>query len=1445
MEKNLCRLRAFLISFLLLLIGLPSHARQNVSASYVPTIYGIVLNSSGWPSNNPLYGVYSFMPDKSVIVTSPEHLDNWMRANSGGVWFNRRLHYMNSLQGSGNNVLNEYQCWNTDTWELETEYQMTSSESYKLAADLTYDPTTEQVFGIFFTDDGAAYELGTMQFSANASPVKNSIKRLPIDMVAIAASAEGEVFGIGLNGVLYKFDKTTGDATVVGDTGVTPEGYRQSATIDFRSGKMYWAAMLSASSSALYEVNTTTGKATRLGTFANNEEVVALYIPFGLADDNAPSTAEQLSVNFVDGSLTGQFSFAIPTENYATEPLTGTVNYRVLVDDVLQKDGTSSPGATVTADLTLTEGVHVFTVVLSNEAGESLPAKLSAYIGYDTPVAVTNPMLTIDNDTYEATVTWEAPARGVNNGYLDRRNLKYIVKRYPDASTLETDWEGTTYYDELPHETGLRSYYYTIQPYVGDKMGAIATTPTINVGQAEEIPWTEDFSRSINFSQFTVLDVNNDKYTWTYENSSKSAVCSNNSLYNANDDDDWLITPPLHLQGDRLYDLEFETSSEWLWDRAREEQMEVGFGDNASAQDYEIVIERRIIQQAEENIPLKLTAKLRPKKEGTYFVGFHAVTPVEPAFKLYIHNISVVESSLLSSPDSVTNLRVEPAAKGALRATVRFNAPTRNLMGEPLTALTQIQILRNNEEVIATFNAPEPGQELSYEDTKAVNGINTYVVVPFSGDHKGQASRVSGYVGIDFPKAPRNIKATLVSDGIRITWDAPGEVGVNGGYVDTEDLIYQVADKNGNLLPGASELYDTEFTDKNVKLTGQQVTNQYYVLPYSELGAHSQGLGLSNVVVTGDPYSLPIHESFANGGASYLWVLQADQNDYGFKTTKQEYADDDMGALYFSGSEYFASVAAEVGSGKISLKGAGNPRWSFSYKPYVGHNVVATCKVQTSDFETHDVMTIDFKKLTGSNEWRKAVIDLTPYKDSEWVRVIVRVVISGGVYQYTMDAINIEDVPDCDLAASIYVPKTMRANTPKDVRVTVKDLGARSTADYSVRLMANGVTIAEKPGVSINPLDSVTFDFAYNAAPNDPENITFQGFVDSASDVQTDNNVTSSVATRVLPSLLPAVQNLQGRDDDGQVVLTWQAPDVSNPWKVTDDFEDYSSWLVDGFGQWKVYDQDKGRTYDMSGSKYPNMSMETSFMIFNNSEVSGTIYSNMNGHSGEQVAASFDAIPSRTSLRHTADWMISPKLSGEAQTVKFFARSVAESYLETMEVAYTTGTATAYSAYKSVRTVSGVPNAWTEYTVELPEGAQYFAIKNISTDKMALIVDDVTYEPTPLVLTGYDVYVDGQKVATVSADQLQWTAAGSSAQHGYQVVAVYEQGESSLSSAYGLVQGIDGTLVQVDLTQADVEVYTVDGKRVAQGRGAWQQVGRGVYMVRMAATGQTVKLMKR
>lgn len=1437
MEK-LHRFRAALIGIAVLLGGLHASAQQKVSASYVPTIYGIVLNSSAWPNSDPQFGVYSFMPNQSVIVSTLEHQDRWLRANSGGVWFDGRLYYMNSLQGSGGNVLNMYQCWDTDSWTMVHDVNMEASESAKMAADLTYDPITKQVYGFFFTDDGTAYELGTMEFS-DASPVKHSLKRAPIDMVAIAASPEGDIYGIGVNGFLYKFDKSTGDATIVGNTGVSVSAYRQSATFDFRSGKLYWAAMINESSSALFEVNTTTGKATRLGAFANSEEVVALYIPFGLADDQAPSQAENIVVDFPEGNLTGNVSFTIPTENYAMEPLTGSVDYTIFIDNEESKTGSSTVGATVSEQLTLTEGNHTFTVVLKNAHGESPKSKLTAYIGFDTPVAPENVQLTINNDSYEAKLTWDTPERGVNNGYIDKDNMRYIIKRYPGPVTLETDYEGNSYFDELPEQTGLRSYRYTVQPYYGDKVGNEATTPTINVGKAQEIPWREDFADPQSFSQFTVIDANNDNWTWVYNRSSHSPDCQNNDLYNSNDDDDWLITPPLHLLGDRTYDLEFEASSNWAWDRAGQEQLEVGFGDNASALNYEWVVERRIIQQAEEKIPVKVTAKLRPAKDGTYFVGFHAVTPLANAFHLYIHNIQVVESSLLTSPDSVTNLQLEPAAKGALRATIRFNAPTKDLAGDALTTLTQIQVMRDNaeQEVIATFNAPQPGQELSYEDTKAVNGLNTYIVLPLAGDHKGQASRISGWVGIDYPDTPQNISARLEAGSIKLTWDAPDEVGLNGGYVDSDDLFYQVYDKTGQLLPGAGELYDCEFTVSGITLTGAQATNQYYVLPVSELGEGNPGV--SNVVVTGDPYQMPLEESFANGASHYLWWMTQGSPYYTFSMTRQESSDNDGGALYMPGSEYYPSVWAQIGSGKISMVGSEHPMWSFSYFPYVGHKVVLTAKVQTPDNVEHEAAVIDFSKLSGANEWRKQVVDLSPYKDQEWVIVMIHAVIYGNS-QVTIDDISVKEAAAYDLAAGIYAPKTMRIGMPKDVKLTVRNKGIKMPTNYSVRLFANDTEVGEQQGKAIASLDSTTFVFPYQAAVNSPAEVRFYGVVDFADDQDLSDNTTATTATAILQPTLPGVQNFGGQAAGGQVTLSWQAPDLEQAKTVTDDFEDYSSWLTEGFGEWQVIDQDGGRTYDMKGVEFPNQTLPMAFILYNNDETVGTQYSAMKPHSGSQYAASFDAIASRTSLRRSADWLISPELSGQAQTIKFFARSVTESYLEKMEVAYTTGSALTRSAYVTLKTVDGVPNAWTEYEVQLPEGAKYFAIRNVSADMMALIVDDVTYEPMPLVLTGYDVYVDGQKAGSTEATT--FTTAGDD-NHAYQVVAVYTKGESALSTIFGSAQGIDYTLVDIDLDQADLTVYTVDGIKVAEGPGAYRSLKRGVYVV--SKDGRSYRVVKR
>ena len=1429
-------------SFKMLLVALVAML-GSTGAVAQPTIYGIVINSSGWSTSNPQYGVYSFIPVGSVILTTPEKVDRALISNSGGVWYDKHLYYMHSLQGQGDNVFNAFYRWDTETWTKEVGYTLTGSmvdQMSLMAADLTYDPVTKQVYGFFF-DSVGNYELGTMVFTDQA-PQKTSIRQAPISMVTIASNSKGELFGIGVNGALYSFDKESGQATLVGNTGVTPSEYRQSMTFDFRTDKLYWAAVLGdGSRSTLYEVNTQTGKATRIGDFANNEEITSLYIPFGMADPSAPSTAEDLSVSFSGPSLTGSVAFTVPTTNYAGGELTGEVSYDIQVDGTSVKTGTATAGARVSEQLTLTEGIHMFAVVLSNSAGKGEQTKTSAFVGKDTPVAPENLNLSVNNDNFTANLSWDFPSRGINNGYVDVDAVTFTVKRFPGNVVVAEGYTSNSITDELPHTSGISSYYYSVQTVYEDKISEPSYTMVFNVGDAKEIPWKEDFEQRTSFNQFTTINVDNDWCGWKW--GAQKAQCANNDLYCENDADDWLITPPLYLHADRLYQLEFEASSFWLWDRGREEYFEVGFGDNPLAQNYEIVIENHRMEQTQEGIPVKYSVQLRPKKDGAYYIGFHCVTPLRNSSRLEIDNIVVDESSLLTSPDAVTNLRIEAAAKGVLRANIKFNAPTKDLAGNDVQTLSQILVYRegDTDELLATFNNPTPGEELSYQDTKCVNGMNSYRVVPMAGDNAGQPSRVSGWVGIDYPTAPRNIKAVLTAEGIRITWEAPSEVGVNGGYVDPDDIMYQLADKNGNNLPGADELYDLEFTDKNVTLTGPQATNQYYVVPFSELGAHADGIGISNVVVTGDPYQLPIHESFANGGASYLWALTAEQSDYGFSITRQLSSDGDNGAVYFSGSSYLPSVTAEVGSGKISLKGSSNPRWSFAYVPYVGHGVVATCQVQTSDFEIHDVLTIDFRKLSGSNDWRKAVIDLTPFKDQEWVRVIVRVTINGP-YQWTMDAIDIEDVAGSDLAATLYAPQTMRIGMPKDVKVTVRNESAQAISDYSVRLMANGQQVAEQQGVSVNPLDSVVVEFPYTAAVNSAAEVKFQGIVDYAGDGNLTNNSTAELLTTVLQPTLPGVQNLQGQTAGGNVTLTWQTPDMASRKQVTDDFEDYSSWLTTGFGQWQVYDQDKGRTYNIQDSKYPHETMQTAFMVFNNSEVVGKRYGSMDAHSGEQLVASFDAAATGGLAKLTTDWLISPELSGEAQTVSFFARSVAESYLEKMEVVYTTGSATARNAYSSLRTVDGVPNAWTEYQVELPAGAKFFAIKNVSTDKMALIVDDVTYEPLPLQLTGYDVYVDGEKLTTVEAPTTTCTVAGDTGSHAYQVVAVYTVGESALSEVVG-TQGISDATMTFSLND-DLTVFTLDGVQVAQGRGVFQSLRRGVYVVRPAGSDKAFRVVK-
>jgi len=86
-------------------------------------------------------------------------------------------------------------------------------------------------------------------------------------------------------------------------------------------------------------------------------------------------------------------------------------------------------------------------------------------------------------------------------------------------------------------------------------------------------------------------------------------------------------------------------------------------------------------------------------------------------------------------------------------------------------------------------------------------------------------------------------------------------------------------------------------------------------------------------VVSGDKYSIPFNESFANGTTDKLWVRSSTADDYwiiddGWNGTPQ---DGDDGELMITPST--PGSESSMFSGKIDMTQAHNPTLSFYIKP--------------------------------------------------------------------------------------------------------------------------------------------------------------------------------------------------------------------------------------------------------------------------------------------------------------------------------------------------------------------------------------------------------------------------------------------------------------------------------------------------------------------------------
>lgn len=712
------------------------------------TFWGNVLYDATWGAETPEYGIYTFGTEAPISVKK-QFQDEFFRATGAGAWIEDNLYFVMYQNFWGTDMIYFYH-YDTNTWEKKVEKRI---EDYSLIACETAVAADGTVYGCFLDGNGSNNELGIADYE---NITRSTIGRLRHSYVAMGITSDNILYGIAEDGNLYKIDTSTAEEILVGPTGkqlkkADDSFYYQSGEIDQTTNTFYWDCVDSNQKSTLYTVDLATGQLTEIGDFANNNIISLLTIPKAKAADGAPAAIDQMHFDFVDGSLSGHIQFTAPSKNFAGGNLTDSkLTYTILNDKEEIAKGGTKPGAAVSQPVTLNKGYNTITIIVSNGEGPSPKFASRYYAGFDTPKPVVNAHTSVDTNTGKATVTWEAPAGGQNEGYVGE--LTYDIKRYPEGKVIKTGHVGTMFEDTLPEgETAV--YGYGITPNNHGTMGEEMVSNYVSYGAPITPPFANGFESEADLAYFKVIDADNDGITWGIE---EPGMFNDNDGYarilrgeEKHSFDDWLVSPALHVKANHKYKISFRLSGRYKY---YEEQFEVKYGTAPTPEAMtKTLMPQTMIKRSDfEAVTLTLDAD----KDETIYLGFHALSVKPEAMGVKIDDVVMTAGVDFFAPDQVTGLEAEADPQGALSTQITFTAPTKRLNGETLDKITGFQ-LRRTGQVVAEIPAAAPGSKVTFTDNTATNGINVYSVAAVND--KGASfycTPVAIYVGEDAPVTP-------------------------------------------------------------------------------------------------------------------------------------------------------------------------------------------------------------------------------------------------------------------------------------------------------------------------------------------------------------------------------------------------------------------------------------------------------------------------------------------------------------------------------------------------------------------------------------------------------------------------------------------------------------------------------------------------------------------
>ncbi len=810
------------------------------------------------------------------------------------------------------------------------------------------------------------------------------------------------------------------------------------------------------------------------------------------------------------------------------------------------------------------------------------------------------------------------------------------------------------------------------------------------------------------------------------------------------------------------------------------------------------------------------------EEDGYYYLGFYCYSDGKKGWSLTIDNVGVAEVSN-NVPGTVGNLTVAPAPLGALKATVAFNAPTADAQGTALDAAVKINVYRDGT-LVRTFAEAQPGEALSWLDEGVPeSGIHTYRVVASNAAGEGAEAKAEAFVGVDVPGAAGNVTLHDVDGKAVISWTAP-TTGSRGGWFDPSTVSYRVLRSDGQVV--AAGYTSTTFTDAKLPASTSQQLIYYVITTY---GGNAKGdYAVTPYCVFGNPYAAPLTEGFAGSDMAYYpWLTESDADVHQSWTlqdsgTNPSTADQngDKGLATFHSIGEKPGIHTSFSSPKISIASLDHPAVSFWM--YHSHDSNVTTpesievKVMADGGEWQAVDGAKWMRDNGSTGWRRHLVDLSAFKSSKYVRIAFVGTTAGGMDVH-LDNITVDNMFETDAElTNIAGPTKIASGELAEYDVKVTNAGLTDLADIKVVLNdASGTQLAETTIAQLkaDAQVMVTLPVAHQAKGSIP----ITAVVAAAADANAANN-TKTITTKVVDPVIPVPQSLDCTKTADGLRLSWQSPWAKG--SVTDDIESYKDWAIDNVGDWTMADLDHDVTCYINKDlgEYDNAASPKAFQVCNANTLGIDIWDEGKPHSGNKMLMAMAGVKYVNN-----DWLISPRLNGDEQTISFFARSftLENQQPERMRVLYST-TDTDPANFTKIHAADYIElsGEWAEFRYVVPQGARYFAVNCVSDSGFAMFVDDLSFNDLTvpqLKLKEYEVYRNGALLGKTAATEITDPEVVDGTV--YTVRAIFDKTESGLSESItykeGAVDEMAADTIRVATSKGEIIVIGAEGKQVA------------------------------